>query len=196
MAKSNNYNGLNPKLLEYNPKYFSKNGFIQMIERSYKDGEFKAGKCSFHIYCTVYDSLVIIRENTIECDNDHLKKCITKTAKMHFNSVRKNEKKGGSVSLLSSNEIEEIYYNNHVKYSKGLNHYSYDYSDEGRKRIAKQVWNMVRNDGTPDEKKFLTEINYGDRIQAKDMPVHYQNYPILYDHYSSQSWAEKKRGND
>ena len=71
MAKSNNYNGLNPvvvqalnnlqyrnsgetpemwcshvrypfkKLLEYNPKYFSKNGFIQMIERSYKDREFK-----------------------------------------------------------------------------------------------------------------------------------------------------------
>ena len=73
MAKSNNYSGLNPvvvralnnlqymyssetpemwyshvrypfkKLLEYNPKYFSKNGFIQMIKRSYKDGEFKAG---------------------------------------------------------------------------------------------------------------------------------------------------------
>ncbi|RHZ85703.1 hypothetical protein Glove_62g10 [Diversispora epigaea] len=52
------------KLIEYNPKYFSKNGFIQMIERSlYKNGEFKAGR-SF------------IRENTIECANDHLKKCI------------------------------------------------------------------------------------------------------------------------
>ncbi len=25
------------------------------------------------------------------------------------------------------------------------------------------------------------------------MPAHYQNDPILYDHYSSQSWAEKKR---
>ena len=77
---------------------------------------------------------------------------------------------------------------------------------------------MVRNDGTPDKKKFLgitpckirvpddryidyiwdpsyllAGINYGDRIQAKDMPAHYQNLPILYDHYSSQSWAEKKR---
>ncbi|PKY46950.1 hypothetical protein RhiirA4_461978 [Rhizophagus irregularis] len=40
------------KLLEYNPKYFSKNGFIQMIERSYKDGKFKAGRRSSHIYCT------------------------------------------------------------------------------------------------------------------------------------------------
>jgi len=25
------------------------------------------------------------------------------------------------------------------------------------------------------------------------MLAHYQNYPILYDHYSSQSWAKKKR---
>jgi hypothetical protein len=100
MVKSNNYNGLNPvvvqalnnlqyrysgetpemwcsrirspfkKLLEYNPKYFFKNGFIQMIERVYKDGKFKAGGRSFHIYCTVCDSLVIIRENTIECANE------------------------------------------------------------------------------------------------------------------------------
>src|ERR1043165_1809667 len=56
------------KLLEYNPKYFSKN----------IDGEFKAGRRSFHIYCTVCDSLVIIPENTIECGNDHLNKCIAK----------------------------------------------------------------------------------------------------------------------
>src|SRR2546421_5640052 len=99
------------KLLKYNPKYFSKNGFIQMIERSYKDGEFKAGRRSFHIYCTVCDSLVIIHENTIECGNDHLKKCITKTAKMHSNSVRKNVKKGGSVSSLSSDEVDRIFIN-------------------------------------------------------------------------------------
>src|SRR5207247_9473788 len=115
MAKFNNYSGLNPvviqalnnlqyrysgeipemwcsricypfkKLLEYNPKYFSKNGFIQMIESVYKDGDFKAGRRSFYIYCTACDSLVIIRENTINCGNDHLKKCITKTAKIHSN---------------------------------------------------------------------------------------------------------------
>ena len=77
---------------------------------------------------------------------------------------------------------------------------------------------MVRNDGTPNKKKFLcitprkirvsdyryidyiwdpsyllVGINNRDRIQAKDMPAHYQNDSILYDHYSSQSWAEKKR---
>jgi len=50
-----------------------------MIKRSYKDGEFKAEKRSFNIYCTVYDSLVFIRENTIECANKHLSKCIAKT---------------------------------------------------------------------------------------------------------------------
>jgi hypothetical protein len=69
------------KLLEYNPKYFSKNGFIQMIERVYIDGEFKAGRRSFHIYCTVCDFLVIIHENTIECANIHLNECIAKIAK-------------------------------------------------------------------------------------------------------------------
>jgi hypothetical protein len=75
------------KLLEYNPKYFSKNGFIQMTERLFKDGEFKAGRRSFNIYCTVCDSLVIICENTIKCANDHLNKCITKTTKMHYYPV-------------------------------------------------------------------------------------------------------------
>ncbi|RGB25227.1 hypothetical protein C1646_821155, partial [Rhizophagus diaphanus] len=168
------------KLLEYNPKYFSKNGFIQMVERVYKDGEFKAGRCSFHIYCTVCDSLVIIRENTIECANDHLNNCITRIAKIHSNPIQKNKKKRGRMSILSSNEIDKIYQTYWVMYSKGLNHYAYDYSHEGRKRIvnrlidsakiiqqawrafklrpetwAKQVWNMVRNDGTPNEKKFI-----------------------------------------
>src|ERR1044071_1958319 len=123
MVKTNYYSGLNPivvqalnnlqyrysgetpemwcsrirypfkKLLEYNPKYFSKNGFIQMIERVYKDEEFKAGRRSFRIYCTVCDSLVIIRENTIECGNGHLKKCITKTAKRRSTSIQKNTRK-------------------------------------------------------------------------------------------------------
>jgi hypothetical protein len=39
----------------------------------------------------------------------------------------------------------------------------------------------------------LAGINYGDKIQAKDMPAHYQNLPILYDYYTPQSWAEKKK---
>ncbi|GES87135.1 hypothetical protein GLOIN_2v1489014 [Rhizophagus clarus] len=77
---------------------------------------------------------------------------------------------------------------------------------------------MIRNDGTPDEKKFLgitphkirvpdnqyidyiwdptflqAGINYGDRIQTKDMPAHYQNLPILYKHYTPERWVEQKR---
>src|SRR5947207_5112387 len=100
-------------LLENNLKYFSKNGFIQMIERSYKDGEFKAGRCSFHIYCTVCDSLVIIHENTIECANDHLNKCIAKTTERYFanfNSIQKNvKKKEEYISSVNSNNIYEKY---------------------------------------------------------------------------------------
>ncbi|GBB96352.1 hypothetical protein RclHR1_27330003 [Rhizophagus clarus] len=76
---------------------------------------------------------------------------------------------------------------------------------------AKRVWNMVRNDGTPDEKKFLgitprkirvpndryiyflrPGYRYDEKIQAKDVPAYAQNIPALYDHYTPQSWAEKK----
>jgi hypothetical protein len=98
-------------LLENNPKYFSKNGFIQMIERVYIDGGFKAERHSFNIYCTVCDSLVIIRENTIKCANDHLNNCITRIAKRHIaysNPIQKNVKKRVS-SELSDDEIDEIY---------------------------------------------------------------------------------------
>ncbi|RIA80446.1 hypothetical protein C1645_838694 [Glomus cerebriforme] len=67
-----------------------------MTKRSYKDGKLKAENHSFHIYCTVCDSLVIICKNTIECANDHLNKCIAKTAEMYlayFNTIQKNVKK-------------------------------------------------------------------------------------------------------
>src|SRR4051794_23667509 len=165
MVKTNYYSGLNPvvvqalnnlqyrysgetpeiwyfrvrypfkTLLENNLKYFSKNGFIQMIERYYKDGEFKVGGHSFHIYCTVCNSLVIICKNTIECANKHLNECIIKFTKKHLaysNPIRKNVKKGGGVSLLSFDEVDEIYQAYSVMYNKGLNHYGYDYSHEGR----------------------------------------------------------------
>ncbi|CAG8688616.1 19506_t:CDS:2, partial [Gigaspora rosea] len=124
MVKTNYYNGLNPAvsqalinlqyrysdetpemwcsrirypfrtLLENNPKYFSKNGFIQMVERVYIDWEFKAERRSFNIYCTVCDTLVFIRENIIEFANHHLNECIAKTAKRHFahsNPIQKKE---------------------------------------------------------------------------------------------------------
>src|SRR6266480_4401389 len=96
-------------LLENNLKYFSKNGFIQMIERSYKDGEFKVGGRSFHIYCTVCDSLVIIHENTIECANKHLNECIAKIELRHIVYVRSILLKRKIKKGLSSDEIGKLY---------------------------------------------------------------------------------------
>jgi hypothetical protein len=113
-----------------------------MIERVYINGEFKAGRRSFHIYCTVCDSLVIICENTIECANIHLNECIAKTAKrciVYSNPIHKNAKKGGRVASLSPGEIDKIYLTYSVMYSKGLAHYSYDNSHEGRKRIVNRL---------------------------------------------------------
>ncbi len=66
-----------------------------MIERSYKDRKFKVERCSFYIYCTVYNFLVIICKNTVECANDYLKKCII--AKRCSTSIQKNMKKGENV---------------------------------------------------------------------------------------------------
>jgi hypothetical protein len=125
------------KLLEYNPKYFSKNGFIQMVERVYIDGEFKAGRRSFNIYCTVCDSLVIIRENTIECANGHLNNCITRIAKRciaYSNPIQKNVKKRVS-SELSDDEIDEIYRTLCFTLSKCWTKYSYHSTKEDRKGL-------------------------------------------------------------
>jgi hypothetical protein len=86
--------------------------------------------------------LVIICENTIKCANKHLNECIAKTAKRHIahsNPVRKNTKKGGKVASLNPGEIDKIYLTYSVMYSKGLAHYSYDYSHEGRKRIVNHL---------------------------------------------------------
>src|SRR3954470_22041621 len=68
---------------------------------------------------------------------------------------------------------------------------------------------MVRNDNTPDEKKYLDitprairipddrYVDYfGQRILARDVPAYHQNKPSLhglYYHYTSHVWAEKKK---
>ena len=117
-----------------------------MTERSYKDGKFKAGECSFHIYCTVCDSLVIIRENTIECDNDYLNKCIAKTAKRHIaysNPIQKNVKKRLS-SELSDDEIEKIYQTCGFIFSKYWTNFSYAYEYENRKRYVNRLIDSVK----------------------------------------------------
>src|SRR3954462_11038242 len=55
------------KLIVYNPRIFSKNEYIHMTEREYKDGKFRPGERTFHIYCTACESLVFIFENTEKC---------------------------------------------------------------------------------------------------------------------------------
>src|SRR6266480_1228860 len=134
------------KLLEYNPKYFSKNGFIQMTERLYINGEFKAGRRSFNIYCTVCDSLVIIRENTIECANKHLNECIAKTAKRcitYSNPIQKNTKKGVS-SELSDDEIDEIYGNIYFRYRKSSEYYCSRALEKIKKSVAYRLINSAK----------------------------------------------------
>ncbi|CAG8822877.1 36534_t:CDS:2, partial [Gigaspora margarita] len=187
MVKTNYYNGLNPAvsqalinlqyrtLLENNPKYFSKNGFIYMTERS-RDRGFTVEKRSFYIYCTVCDTLVFFRKNIIEYTNHHLNECIAKTAKKHFAHSNPIQKKGErNVSSLSYDKVDEIFMNYSIYPQCGYRVYNTE--NEFREKIAyslfnsakiiqrawrafklrpeawaKQVWNMVRNDGTPDEK--------------------------------------------
>ncbi|GET00211.1 hypothetical protein GLOIN_2v1779906 [Rhizophagus clarus] len=87
-----------------------------MIERSYKNGEFRAERCSFHIYCT---------------------------------------KKGGRIaSELSKDEIYEI--------------------------CAKQIWNIVRNDGTPDRKKYLGIFSL---VERRINPQTQEEYDFHSDEY-------------
>ncbi|RIB26558.1 hypothetical protein C2G38_2240706 [Gigaspora rosea] len=262
MVKTNYYNGLNPAvsqalinlqyrysdetpemwcsrirypfrtLLENNPKYFSKNGFIQMVERVYIDWEFKAERCSFNIYCTVCDTLVFIRENIIECANHHLNECIAKTAKRHFAHSNPIQKKGGrNVSSLSSDEVDEIFMNYSIYPQHG--YCVYNTENEFREKIAyalfngakiiqrawrafklrpetwaKRVWNMVRNDGTPDKKKFLGVIlqkiknpytrQQHDLHSAKIIAIINKgyNYPLpgeYKEYYLPNNWMERKK---
>ena len=65
------------KLLEYNPRFFSKNKYIHMTEREYKVEEFRPRECTSHIYCTVCNLLVFIL-NIEKCANNHLNECIAR----------------------------------------------------------------------------------------------------------------------
>ncbi|CAG8832329.1 27300_t:CDS:2, partial [Gigaspora margarita] len=139
-------------LLENNPKYFSKNGFIYMTERS-RDRRFTVEKRSFYIYCTICDTLVFLCENIIECANHHLNECIAKTAKRHFAHSNPIQKKGGrNVSSLSSDERGYRVYNTENEFRKKIAYFLFN----GAKIIqqawrafklrpetwAKRVWNM------------------------------------------------------
>jgi len=136
--------------------------------------------------------------------------------------------------VLTSDEIDEIYSNIYFRYRKSSEYYSPHASKEIKKSVAyrlinsakviqrawrtykskpetwaKRVWNIVRNDGIPDDKKYLgitpcdiripddRYVDYfGKRILARDVPAYHQNKPSLrglYYHYTPHDWAEKKK---
>jgi hypothetical protein len=180
-------------LIEHNPKFFSKNEFIHMTGREYKDGKFEPGKHTFYIYCTVCDSLVFICENTEKYANGHLNECIAKIEERCVTYYRSILWKRKIKKVLSSkNEINKIYSDNcnyiNSTIRKNLAHYDYPQRDEivkkivvritnsaiaiqrawrsyklGPETMVQRVWNIVKNDGTPDRKKYLGILSTRER---------------------------------
>ncbi|GBC13408.2 hypothetical protein GLOIN_2v1797679 [Rhizophagus irregularis DAOM 181602=DAOM 197198] len=135
------------KLIEYNPIFFSKNEYIHITERLYKDGEFRPEKRSFHIYCTACDSLVFICDNTEKCANKHLNECIAKIEERHLHPTNEFKEKIHRF-INSAIAIQRIWRAFKL----------------GPETWVQRVWNIVRNDGTPDRKRFLGELPSFQRI--------------------------------
>src|SRR3954471_22048352 len=191
------------KLLKYNLRFFSKNEYIHMTEREYKDGKFRPGERTSHIYCTACDSLVFIFENTEKCADKHLNACIAKIEQrrviyVRFILLERKIKKG-----LSSDEINRLY-GVYLSYRKS---YEGNYRDWpefivrmayralnsarviqqawwnyklGPETRAQRAWNMVRNDGTPDRKKYLGMIS---KRQMVKNPKTQEEYAIACDEF-------------
>ncbi|CAG8631264.1 23055_t:CDS:2 [Dentiscutata erythropus] len=105
---------------------------------------------------------------------------------MHSNPVRKNVKKEGKVSSLGIDIVDKIYERYYFMYIRIINsvtvlQWAWRTYKLRPETWASRVWNIVRNDTTPDEKKFL----------AKDVPAYHQK--CRYNNYSSLEWAEKKK---
>ena len=67
------------KILEENPRILSKNGYIIMYEKLYKNDKVHTNRTNY-IYCSVCDSLVFIPGTFYSnyCSHDsHLKRCIS-----------------------------------------------------------------------------------------------------------------------
>ncbi|PKC52543.1 hypothetical protein RhiirA1_430230, partial [Rhizophagus irregularis] len=76
-----------------------------MTERLYEDGKFGPERRTFHIYCTVCDSLVFICDNTEKCADKHLNECIAKIEERRVAYYRSILWKRKSKKALSDNEI-------------------------------------------------------------------------------------------
>ncbi|GBC40906.1 uncharacterized protein OCT59_029328 [Rhizophagus irregularis] len=193
------------KLLEYNPRFFSKNEYIHMTERLYEDGKFRPGRRTFYIYCTACDSLVFICENTEKCADKHLNECIAKIEERRVAYYRSILWKRKSKKALSEDEIDEIYGNIYFRYRKSSEFYCPRASKEIKKSVAyrlinsakviqwtwrafklrpetwaKQVWNMVRNDGSPNRKKYLGIFSL---VERRINPQTQEEYDLHTDEY-------------
>jgi hypothetical protein len=194
------------KLIEYNPTFFSKNEFIHMTEREYKYGKFGPGRRTFHIYCTACDSLVFICDNTEKCANKHLNECIAKIEERRVAYYRSILWKRKINRVLSSEkEIIRVYYDIYSRYKKSYEYLDGGAIDEFKKNIAhrfinsaiaiqrawrafklgpetwaKRVWNMVRNDGFPDRKKYLGILSTRER---KINPQTREEYALFIDEH-------------
>lgn len=92
------------KILEENPRFFSKNEYIQMYDWSYIDGKKVTTGPLIHstnyIYCTVCDSLVYIPDNWTFClthsatASNHLKRCIAENTRYSSISAPTEHLKG------------------------------------------------------------------------------------------------------
>ncbi|RIA88825.1 hypothetical protein C1645_773926, partial [Glomus cerebriforme] len=191
------------KLLKYNPRFFSKNKYIYMTKREYKDGEFRPGEHTSYIYCTVYDLLVFILNNTEKCANNHLNECIARIEQRRVVYVRSILLKRKIKKGLSSNEIDKLY-GVYLSYKKSYEgHYprwpefnermayrilnsikaiqqawwSYKLGPETR---AQRAWNIVINDDIPDRKKFLGILR---KEQMVKNPETQEEYTIACDKF-------------
>ncbi|CAB4431749.1 unnamed protein product [Rhizophagus irregularis] len=208
------------KLLEYNPTFFSKNEFIHMTERSYRDGNCKR---SFHIYCTVCDSLVFICENTEKCADKHLNECIAKIEERRITYVRSVLRKRKSKKGLSSIEIDEIYHNIYHRYKKIYECYYYRASDEFKRKIAyrfsnsakviqqawrtyklgpetwaKRVWNITQEEYDFHTDKYVNCLKkaFNENLAQKYIKEYLAKRATgykEYDYYHPSNWAEMKK---
>src|SRR5437764_15045286 len=109
-----------------------------MIEREYKDGEFRPEERTSHIYCTVCDLLVFILNITEKCANNHLNECIGRIEQRRVVYVRSILLKRKIKKGLSSDDTNKIY-NVYFAYKK-----SYEGNDFN----------------TPKDKKFMKRMTY------------------------------------
>ena len=131
-------------LIERNPKFFSKNEFIHMTEREYKNGKFEPGRHTFYIYCTACDSLVFICDNTEKCADNHLNECIAKIEERRVAYYRSVLWKRKSKKALSGDEIDEIYGNIYFRYRKSSEFYYSCASKEIKKSVAYRLINSAK----------------------------------------------------